>query len=292
MVTDTHFHRLFHAQPNYRWWRPLLELLVFALLSVVFLMLAFGGVYLVGHLVGADLSAMDELMDMYDPWVFTSGMLTLISLLPAALLAARWGGRRPAGLLWSVAGRIRWRVLGTALLPTFIVLLLTYILNAALVADFAAFTLDRRALVLLALTVVLVPLQATAEELVFRGVVPQLLGAWVKHPAVAYLASVPLFVIGHTYDAVGLTDIAVFAVCTSLLTHYTGGLEAAMALHIVNNLLAFSTGAVGLSDLNSNAFPPIAVLVSITGTVVLTAWLLYDRRMKDAIARSPRSFER
>jgi hypothetical protein len=42
----------------------------------------------------------------------------------------------------------------------------------------------------------LVPLQAAAEEYIFRGYLMQSIGRWLRHPAFAILLPVPLFVLG------------------------------------------------------------------------------------------------
>ncbi len=98
-----------------------------------------------------------------------------------------------------------------------------------------------------------VPLQAAAEEYVFRGYLQQAIGRWLRHPLFAILLPVPLFVLGHLYDPLGQASVAVFAVAAGWLTWRTGGLEAAIAVHVVNNLLAFTLALAGLSDVNASS---------------------------------------
>jgi hypothetical protein len=62
------------------------------------------------------------------------------------------------------------------------------------------------------------------------------IGRWLRHPAFAILLPVPLFVLGHGYDLLGQIGVGLFAVAAGWLTWRTGGLEAAIALHVVNNL--------------------------------------------------------
>lgn len=92
-------------------------------------------------------------------------------------------------------------------------------------------TLDRNALILLVAVIALVPVQAAAEELIFRGFLPQVLGSWKCPAIVAYAIPSVLFMAGHTYNWIGLIDIIVFAVCASLLTHKLRGLRISRMVH-------------------------------------------------------------
>ena len=100
----------------------------------------------------------------------------------------------------------------------------------------------------LAVILLVVPLQAAAEEYVFRGYLQQAIGRWLRHPAFAILLPVPLFVLGHLYDPLGQAAVGLFAVVAGWLTWRTGGLEAAIALHVVNNLSAFLLALAGLTS--------------------------------------------
>jgi membrane protease YdiL (CAAX protease family) len=98
----------------------------------------------------------------------------------------------------------------------------------------------------LVIVLLLVPVQAAAEEYIFRGYLMQSIGRWLRHPAFAILLPVPLFVLGHGYDLLGQIGVGLFAVAAGWLTWRTGGLEAAIALHVVNNLSAFLLSLVGV----------------------------------------------
>ena len=88
-----------------------------------------------------------------------------------------------------------------------------------------------------------------------------------------------LFVASHVYNWVGLVDIAVFALCTTLLAWRTGGLEAAVVLHAVGNIMVFGYGALGLLDPMETEIMPIDTITSsliTVGTTVLLLWVLRD----------------
>jgi len=123
-------------------------------------------------------------------------------------------------------------------------------------------------LLMVVLLLVLIPFQAAAEEYVFRGYLMQLVGTWLRHPAFAILLPVPLFVLGHGYDVWGAASVGLFAVVAAWLTWRTGGLEAAIALHIVNNLMIFLLGSVAVVDANATSGSPVDLLGSAAAMLV------------------------
>jgi len=135
------------------------------------------------------------------------------------------------------------------------------------------------------LVIRLTPFQCAAEELVFRGAFMQVIGSWLKHPLFAILLPVPLFTIGHLYDIWGLLDVAAFAIAAGYLTWRTGGLEAAMAMHIINNTFLFLLGAVGLVDLNATESNPVSLVFSVCFMALLT-FMLVKLADRQGIART------
>lgn len=243
------FHRLAHstrinpAKPA-RWWHPLTEIAVFVVAG-----LALTGLWSVVAYWLADL------------------MMHIILMIPAALIAARWGGRRVAGFLWSVAGRIRWGLLWRSFPP--VIAIYAVYGTLSLVIDGAdGIRIDQHALIMLGVIFALVPLQAAAEELIFRAWLPQLIGTWVTSPWLPYLVSLPIFMIGHEYGIKGQIDVAVFAIC------------AAIVIHVVGNVVAFSLETIGVYEsVTSDAgFTWTAIACSVAVTVASTAVLLRMHR--------------
>lgn len=261
----------FHQPVRSPWWRPLAELGVFVATYIPALLI-FVGIFMgIAFAMGLDESIVNlEVMD--HPMALIGGLGSMILMIPAALAATRWGGKRSPGFLWSVAGRIRWNLmlpfLGTVL-PIYVIFLLVNLLNA----DFNTVRFDGHVLTLMGIALALVPLQATAEELVFRGMLPQVFGAWGAKPWLAYALPVPFFLVLHEYNFFGSVDIVVFAIATSILVHKTHGLEAAIVLHTVHNLFAFGLVFVGLApmDLEPNL---ASMILSTILTVAATATLL------------------
>ena len=94
------------------------------------------------------------------------------------------------------------------------------------------------------MALLLVPLQAAAEEYVFRGWLLQAVGAYLRTPWVAIAFQAVLFAAAHGWGTrLGLPGPGRHGRALGWLTVRTGGLEAAIALHVVNNLVAFTVAA-------------------------------------------------
>lgn len=258
------FHRLVFARRRSGWWTPL----VVGVLGVA-LYAAMLGVVLVGILAAAfaDPAFAQRMMtlgqniafDLTDPFLIALTLGTIVLMLPAYVLASLIVNGRRVGLVSSAAGRLRWRWMLLCGAVAIVISLALSGLSALLPAE----EWDGGGVVppqenpalwaTLAVLLLLIPLQAAAEEYVFRGYLQQAIGRWLRHPAFAILLPVPLFVLGHLYDPLGQVSVAIFAIAAGWLTWRTGGLEAAIALHVVNNLLAFLLALAGLGDVNDSS---------------------------------------
>ena len=289
-MTDSMFpyHRLARYSPRYRWWRPLLVGVVGAVFYVVLSMLYLVPFAVLTFTAPAELTAFADVLntgtiDMTDPTVFAFALGSIALMLPSLWLATLLLGSRPVGLLSSVATRLRWpwmlRCFGSALVVYTIVFGFAFlVLDPLSGADPISPTVTASTALLVLLALILTPLQATAEEYVFRGYLMQTVGGWLKHPAWAILLPVPLFAIGHDYDLWGLADVAVFAIAAGWLTWRTGGLEAAIAAHVVNNTLLFVLGAFGIVDLNAKGGSPSGIVMTVVTMAAYGAWVLWQAK--------------
>lgn len=92
----------------------------------------------------------------------------------------------------------------------------------------------------IAVIVVSTPLQAMGEEYAFRGYAMQAFGSLTRSPWFAILLSAALFTAAHgTQNVPLLVDRFAFGLLAGYLVLRTGGLEAGIALHVLNNLVAF-----------------------------------------------------
>jgi membrane protease YdiL (CAAX protease family) len=234
---------------------------------------------------GTDLATFDVEVrfDLTDPLLLAVLLGSIALMLPAYLLASLIVNGPRVGLISSAAGRTRWGWMLVSLAAATVVAGVVTGVSALLPAELEGSTGEiispaenPQFWVTLAVVLLVIPFQAAAEEYVFRGYLQQAIGRWLKHPAFAILLPVPLFVLGHAYDPLGQASVAIFAIAAGWMTWRTGGLEAAIALHIVNNLLAFLLGLAGLADVNDSSPGLISFFVSfvmIAAYVGVIEWL-------------------
>lgn len=219
-------------------------------------------------------------------------LLIVAVSLPAVLLAVRVVGRRTAGTVSSVAGRVRWRWMGTCLLVAFpaIMLMLGGMWAAlALTSDeslvgewaFPGWPAFLAALVIIAL---LVPMQAAAEEYMFRGWLLQAVGAFVRRPWLPIGLQALVFAAAHGWGTGwGSAGLLMTGVVAGLLAVRTGGLESYIALHTMNNLFAFTLAAAAgeLADESNAADMPwhmTVVMVAVDVAYAAAVLTLVRRR--------------
>lgn len=295
------FHRLLHALPGYRWWKPLVALVIAGILWIVF-QVVFAGIFIVLALLAgqfrvdssahaiADITAF-LMIDAANPLSLIAGLGGVATLLPSVLLAYRIVGLRPLSVLRSVQFRLRWRWLAACLVPA---LVITLVANAAdifllplifgggwpVAPSTAVGTFLVSALVILVLT----PIQAAAEEFAFRGLLGQMFGAWIKWVWIVIPLSGVVFAAAHTqYLGWATLDVFAFALVAGFVTWRTGGIEAGIALHAVNNTVAFlalATGIAGTTKNTGGAGDPISLIVTIVTMGLYVLWVERMRRRR------------
>lgn len=279
------FHRLLTAGRPSRLW-VLLGLALVALGFVLAQTLA--AVVIIGGLVLGGDSLADATDYMSGTDRVTPGFLALVNLgwaaaIPLVLLAV-WlvHGLRP-GWASSVVGRLRWRWMLTCFALSFVALLATLVVSALLPAQggdaslsgelnsWSSTTRD-----FLLVVVLLTPLQAAGEEYAFRGYLTQGIGSvlapWPRVSAtLAVLVPALVFALFHGLgqDVPLFLDRFAFGVLAGFLVLATGGLEAGIALHVLNNLLAFGL-AIAFTDMDSALDPQDSSWWSIPVTLTRT----------------------
>lgn len=231
-------------------------------------------------------------------------LLTLSAAIPLTWLVVRTlHGLKPRWLA-SVRPRIRWRFLlvcfGLALVALAVNLVLSAVVpSAAEGADMSGDpnawspTLRDFLLVILLLT----PLQAVGEEYAFRGYLTQAFGGLFRSRTAAVIGPAVLFALAHGLgQSIPIfVDRLAFGLVAGVLVILTGGLEAGIAFHVLNNWLAFTLAAVYL-DMGDALNPtggswwdiPVTVVKSLVyvGLAVLVA-----RRMGLATTADPAVLE-
>ncbi|HEY9290457.1 MAG TPA: type II CAAX endopeptidase family protein [Microlunatus sp.] len=91
------------------------------------------------------------------------------------------------------------------------------------------------------------PLQAIGEEYLFRGYLLQAFGSLVKNPWFGVIASSLVFALFHgTQNLPLFIDRFAFGLLAAVLVMRTGGIEAGIGAHVINNVYAW--GLAGLTS--------------------------------------------
>lgn len=278
------YHEL-HRAGQTRWWRSVLGILLMLVVGLLVLPLLIQLLilaWLFGSGSGDVMGEFEAMLDLNNPTPLGLAHLNLVlaGLIPVAFLAT-WGfhGLRPAWLT-SVKPRMRWGFFFACLGLSVVALLATLIVGAMIPAPEAAgadvsgelndFTSRTRDFLLVVL--LLTPLQAAGEEYAFRGYLTQVFGS---HFGVYAAVIVPafLFALAHgAQDPPIFIDRFAFGLVAGVLVVTTGGLEAGIAMHVLNNWLAFGL-ALAFGDLGSSLNPTGGTWWSLP--VTLTQSLVY-----------------
>ncbi|WP_049574147.1 CPBP family intramembrane glutamic endopeptidase [Nonomuraea sp. SBT364] len=241
-----HLARTPAAQP----WRQLVGTVVVAAgFFVVGFVVLFAGMML-GAVLGIPQPVNPEQISSDPVFGMAQLLLSLAAVLPLVFGTVALVQRRRPGTISSVAGRLRWgwmlRCAALAVLALVLgqaAQLVVLAITGERVDDFFGWAGWAYFLPALIVIVLLVPFQAAAEEYVFRGWFLQAFGAHVRNPVWSILISSAVFAGMHGYSSAGLVDVFLFGAVMGFLAVRTGGLEAPIALHVVNNMVAFGLSA-------------------------------------------------
>lgn len=284
--------------PRARWWNPLasLGMVVAGVVGLMVLLAVPMALVLFAQMDPEELWSSEAAFDLAffsAPMVLLNNLM-LAALIGVALLAILVAHPVKARFLHSVEGRVRWRWLLRAhlvLLPLFVV----YVLGAWLLDGSRVLPRAEDWVWLLVMAFVLTPFQAAGEEYLFRGWVMLAIGTWIRRPvvtvAVSAVVSAVAFALAHgSLDPWILLDLGVFAVAAVILTWRTGGLEAAVALHVVNNVVIIVFGT--LTGLDKESYvtdaaqgDPLSTLLSATVVTLATVLLLWQAK-RAGVART------
>jgi membrane protease YdiL (CAAX protease family) len=283
------YHRL-HVAGRPGSWRPVVGVLL--MLGSLFVVVGLVAVipFTVWYVVtGADVqSSLGTLLDTGNPTPAGLAYINVaLALLIPIAIALNWflHGLAP-GWLTSVAKRIRWRLLLACLGAAVVALVATLVVSGIVGAvapdqssssdvggHLNAFTSTTAWYLVVIL--VLTPLQAAGEEFCFRGYLTQAFGG-VPVLSAWFAVLVPALLFGLAHG-IGQSppvffDRFAFGVVAGVLVIRTGGLEAGIAMHVLNNFLAFGL-ALAYGDMGSTLNPTGGHWSDII--VTLTQSLLY-----------------
>ena len=247
-------------------WRSIVGALLLLLLVFVVVPLIAGGLFFAGLMASGysveDAGAVLDVTEEATPAGLALLNVVIAAAIPLTFVVTWWLHRLKPRWVSSVRPRLRWGYL-LVCIPLAVValvasvgvgLLLPLAPGESPVGQANEFTSRTRDFLLVIL--LLTPLQAAGEEYLFRGYLTQAFGslrvARRTSQALAVLGPALIFALFHGFsqEPPVFFDRFAFGVVAGILVIRTGGLEAAIARHVLNNFLAFGL-ALAFGDLTT-----------------------------------------
>ena len=264
------------------WWRPVMGVLLLGVTTYAFAPFVAQLCLAVWFALRGEpvVVGMNDVLDMSEP---SPAGLAIVNLILASGIVGAWfvssmvHGLKPRWLA-SIQPRLRWRFLGLclglAVLALFAAIVASGVVSALSpspdLVDTSGglnpFTTQTRNFILVIL--LLTPFQAAGEEYFFRGYLTQAFGGLFGRVAAVVVPAV-LFALAHGLGQSPpvFVDRLAFGLIAGILVLRTGGLEAAIAMHVVNNWVAFGLG-LAFSDMASTLNPGEGRWVNLVTTLV------------------------
>jgi membrane protease YdiL (CAAX protease family) len=297
MPTEPTTYPHFWRTPGIPGWKPLLIAVLagtaMMTIGTVIGLLAVGIEFAMMAPGPEDLLYFDLEWLLASPVFIFANSLAIALTLPVAIWLATISGQ-PRGYLSSVTGRFRWSFAGIAgAVALGMILVYTAV---ATIGEELGLSVYPHSWWLLAGLMLLTPFQSAAEEYVFRGLVFRAVGSWARTPTAALVVggvvSAALFAAVHfSTDPWLILFYFSLGLLLSYVTWRTGGLEAAVAIHVANNmigmaLLPFQDLATAM-DRSAGVGGPI-ILLQFAAVVVAVAVIVWLSGRWDLARTGPR----
>ncbi|MGD6818742.1 CPBP family intramembrane glutamic endopeptidase [Metabacillus sp. 113a] len=273
--------RPFGAHIRMSWWKPLAIIVVPSVLLIVVQVLFR---MVVGLIEGSD----EPLSAAYTPLRYLSDSLSIGVTGVLAVLLLVWMAKVPwRSLLSSPRGWDRKRfvqyLIGAALLVgagNGVVALV-----APEATGWTTFGFTGTTMAMLVVTFFFTPIQSAGEELMYRSAVMPAAASWVRPvlPALAFgllISSLHFAVMHGSTDPWLFGYLFVFGASTALIAIISRGMEASIAFHIANNVMASTVnslmagGEVFTLDRSTETGGPfLLILVAVNVAMVALVWI-------------------
>ena len=230
-----------------------------------------------------------------------AGLASIALLTPWAMLIQRWLYGVPAASLHSVLSRFRLDLFGRTLVLVAPLWLIAILIQLGLTGTGPLTEWSPElAIGMLAVTLIVMPLQAAGEEYGVRGLVFRVAGGWARGPraglVVGIVVSSLVFTLIHVASDPWLNVwYLTFGVGFAIITWRTGGVEVGVVMHAALNTVTYLFTVALSPDLMSPTLDrspgtgsASAVLPVMAVTIIVTA-VVWLRTRRTGPARTPES---
>lgn len=288
-VTETDY-TMFWRTPAWSWWRPIVAFLLvgggWLIVTTVFFSIATIVDSTTGRIDMANYNPMN-----ITPLGFIANNLGLAAMIGLTMIASVALFKQRPGFTASVVGRLRWRWLGRCfalLTPLWVVYVGAMTWWQISTEGPLQLAVNKDTWLMLFGILLTTPLQAAGEEFGFRGAFNRSAASFFTNPRIALvvgaIVSSLIFMGAHAADDPWLNIYYfAFGLVACVLTWRTGGLEAAIAMHVVNNVISLSTAPFSdISDMfnrDVGAGDP-TVLIGVAVMAVATVLVVWQAKVK------------
>ncbi|UOG90867.1 MAG: CPBP family intramembrane metalloprotease [Candidatus Thiothrix sulfatifontis] len=222
-------------------------------------------------------------------WFYLGINFTLLAMLLGVFVTVRFLHQRHFVSLITPLINIDWKLMFKGFAVFFSLIALATFLEALFQPTGYQMTFDAtQFLIFLPIALVITPLQAAAEELLFRGYVMQWLGLFGRGAVMPVLVSSLLFMVAHLANPeVGADAYLIpllylsMGVFLAMITVKSNSLELAIGVHAANNLFTvlimnYADSALPAPSLfTASDIEPMASLISLVVIAALFYWIMF-----------------
>ncbi|MBU0656352.1 MAG: CPBP family intramembrane metalloprotease [Gammaproteobacteria bacterium] len=277
-----------------QWWRYLLSLLVIA-----FFWQFLGGLPILAYVMmvetDSDPATSVDLTTLQfqgvDPLLPYLGInFTLIAMLAGLFLAIRFLHKRAFKTVITALENVNWKLMWKGFTVYFLLMLLASGVEAMLRPGEITMSFDfEQFLIFLPIALIITPIQAAAEEMLFRGYLMQGIGVLTRITAIPVIGSSLIFMLAHFWnpemqaDESALLPLLYFllALFLAVITVKSNSLELAIGVHAANNLftvliLNYANSALPAPSMfTTSEIDPTGSLISFTLIAAAFYWIVF-----------------
>ncbi len=187
------------------------------------------------------------------PFNYAFLLLSFASAILGVFIMQKTIHKRTFVSLLTAAGHFRWkRALFAALLTFGLYALFAFIGQTTQLSELEWVFNPERFFAFAIVTLLLIPIQSGAEEIVFRGYLNQAFGHFIKHKWIVFIITSALFAAMHLSNPESvsgsekgaamhllvMSSYFLFGLMLSVIIYLDAGIEAAIGIHAANNIFA------------------------------------------------------
>lgn len=222
-------------------------------------------------------------------WPYLGINFTLLAMLLGVFLAVRFVHKRTFTSVITTLAMISWKRILEGFTVFFMLIAGATLVEAAFKpGEYQVMFDPQQFLIFLPIALLVTPLQAAAEEILFRGYLMQGMGLWTRYTAIPVLGSSLLFMAAHlTNPEMGESMYLIpllyllMGLFLAFITVKSNSLELAIGAHAANNLFAvlimnYANSALPAPSLfMANRIDPVASLISFVLVAAAFYWIVF-----------------